>query len=186
MFLSPDSPSLSSRGTQRSNISLTKVEPWTDHDSLELISYPGSGKGSRKITPTPPLEKEIQASKPVENGLLYFANDSFSGVENVNALDREGLSALHRAVRVDDVATVVFLLDNDADINLAGKSGFTPLHTAVKYVYGIKSTTGLITPSGIVEHFLNIGPFISYRVTKNDCKSHYIIYMTLLSSCKTG
>lgn len=138
VLLSPDSPSLSSRGTQRSNISLTKVGPWTDNDSLELISNPGSGKRSRKIIPTPPIEKEIQAYKPaaVENGLLHFANDSFSGVQNVNVLDMEGLSALHRAVLVDDVTTVVFLLDNDADINRMGNGGFTPLHSAVKYVHG--------------------------------------------------
>ena len=146
-----DSPSLSSRGTQRSNISLTKVEPWTDKDSLELISNPGSGKRSRKITPTPPpLEKEIQAYKPtVENGLLSFVNDRFTGVENVNALDMEGFSALHRAVLVDDVATVVFLLDNDADINIVGKARFTPLHSAVKYVHGIKFTTVLIKTARI-------------------------------------
>ena len=135
-MFSADSPSLSSRGTQRSNASLTKVEPWTENDSLELISNPGSGKRSRKIVPTPPLEKEIQAYKPaVENGLLSFVNVSFSGVENVNALDMDGLSALHRAVLVDDVATVVFLLDNSADINLVDKAGFTPLNSAVKYVH---------------------------------------------------
>jgi len=112
---------------------------------LELISNPGSGKRSRKIIQTPPLEKEIQVYKPatVENGLLYFANDSFSGLENVNALDKEGFSALHRAVLVNDVATVVFLLDNDADINLVGNAGFTPLHSAVKYVHGVISTTAL-------------------------------------------
>jgi len=112
---------------------------------LELTSNPGSGKRSRKIIPTPPLEKEIQAYKPaaVENGLLYFPNDSFSGLENMNALDKEGFSALHRAVLVDDVATVVFLLDNDADINLVGNGGFTPLHSAVKYVHGIINTTAL-------------------------------------------
>ena len=135
-MFSADSPSLSSRGTQRSNASLTKVEPWTENDSLELISDPASGKRSRKIVPTPPLEKEIQAYKPaVENGLLSFVNVSFSGVENVNALDMDGLSALHRAVLVDDVATVVFLLDNSADINLVDKAGFTPLNSAVKYVH---------------------------------------------------
>ena len=157
-MFSADSPRLSSRGTQRSNASLTKVEPWTDNDSLELISNPGSGKRSQKIVPTPPLEKEIQAYKPaVENGLLFFVNDSFSAVENVNALDIDGLSALHRAVLVGDVATVVFLLDNNADINLVDKAGFTPLNSAVKYVHEnhLKSTTALITGSRIVEHFLN-------------------------------
>ena len=133
MFLSSDSPRFSSGGTQRSNISLTKVEPLIDHE-LELISNHGSGRVSRSITPTSPLETKIQPFKPAINGLLYFANDSFSGMENVNDMDSEGLSALHRTVRVNDVGTVVSLLDNGADVNLAGNSGITPLHTAVRYV----------------------------------------------------
>ena len=54
----------------------------------------------------------------------------------MNAMDSEGLSALHRAVRVNDVSTVVSLLDNAAaDINLKGRSGLTPLHAAVRYVH---------------------------------------------------
>ncbi|KAJ7385745.1 hypothetical protein OS493_013778 [Desmophyllum pertusum] len=54
-------------------------------------------------------------------------------MENVNDMDSEGLSALHRTVRVNDVGTVVSLLDNGADVNLAGNSGITPLHTAVRF-----------------------------------------------------
>ena len=118
-------------------MSLSKVKPWTgtENESLELISNPGSGKGTRNLAPTSPLlEEESRALKLSEKGLLSFANESFSGMENVNAVDIEGLSALHRAVRVDDVKTVLFLLDNGADINLATTSGFTPLHTAVRYV----------------------------------------------------
>ena len=136
MLSSADSPRMSSGGTQRSVISASKVEPWTgtDNESLELIYNPGGGKGSQRFTPTPPLQKEIKAFKPAENGLLYVGNKGFSGMENVNAVDSEGLSALHRAVRVDDITTVVSLLDNGADINLMSKSGFTPLHTAARYV----------------------------------------------------
>ena len=117
-----------------SNLSLSKVEPLIDSEYLELISNPGSAKGSRNTSPAPLLGKEIQAFKPVENGLVKFSNESFIGMEQMNDVDGEGLSALHRAVRVGDVATVVALLDNGADINVLGKSGLTPLHAAVRYV----------------------------------------------------
>lgn len=129
-----DSPNLASRGTVTSNLSLSKVQPLIDSEYLELISNPGGAKGSRNTSPAPLLEKEIQAFKPVENGLMKFSNESFIGMEQMNDVDGEGLSALHRAVRVGDVATVVALLDNGADINLLGKSGLTPLHVAVRYV----------------------------------------------------
>ena len=134
MLLSTDSPSLASRGTQRSNISLSKVEPLIDNEFLELISNPGSAKGSRNVSQTSPLVEGIQAFKPARVGFLNLASDGLLGMENVNAADSDGLSAIHRAVRVDDVAAVVSLLDNGADINLSDKSGFTPLHAAARYV----------------------------------------------------
>ena len=124
---------MASRGTQKSNLSLSKVEPLIDSEFLELISNPGSAKGSRNVSPTPLLGKDIQAFKPV--GVMNFSSDSFSGMERMYDVDGEGLSALHRAVRVGDVATVVSLLDNGADINLSGKGGLTPLHAAVRYVH---------------------------------------------------
>lgn len=58
----------------------------------------------------------------------------FLNTGDINALDDEGLSALHRAVRLDDVEGVTSLLDNGADINILGMSGHTPLHAAVRYV----------------------------------------------------
>ena len=134
--MSPESPRLTSGGTQRSNASLRKVEPWFSNEALELISNPGSGKGSRNLTPTPPMETEVQAFQPAMNSLIYFPNKSFTAnaLENVNVLDREGLSALHRAVRANDVGAVISLLENGADINLADRSGLTPLLTAARYV----------------------------------------------------
>ena len=132
MLLSTDSPT---RGTQRSNISLSKVEPLIDNEFLELISNPGSAKGSRNVSPTPLLGDQIQAFKPAGNGLLNLASDGFLGMENVNAADSDGLSAIHRAVRADDVEALVSLLDNGTDINLSDKNGFTPLHAAARYVH---------------------------------------------------
>jgi len=116
-----------------STLSLSKVEPLINSEYLELITNPGSAKGSRNVSPAPLPGKEIQAFKPIENGLRKFSNESFIGMEKMNDIDGEGLSALHRAVRAGDVATVVALLDNGADINLLGKSGLTPLHAAVRF-----------------------------------------------------
>ena len=157
MLLSTDSPSLASRGTQRSNISLSKVEPLIDNEFLELISNPGSAKGSRNVSPTPVLGDQIQAFKPVGNGLLNLASDGFLGMENVNAADSDGLSAIHRAVRVDDAAAVVSLLDNGTDINLSDKSGFTPLHAAARYVHVLNLYTIPLTSFS--------GYFLMYYVT---------------------
>ena len=113
------------------------MEPLIDNESLELISNPGSAKGSRNVSPTPPQGEEIQIQpfKPVGNGYLNLAGDMFSGIENVNATGSDSLSALHRAIRMDNMAAVVSLLDNGADINLSDESGFTPLHAAVRYVH---------------------------------------------------
>ena len=115
------------------------MEPLIDNESLELISNPGSAKGSQNASPTPPLGEEIQPFKPVENGYLNLAGDVFSGMENVKASGSDSLSALHRAIRVDDVAAVVSLLDNGADINLPDKNSFTPLHAAIRYVHVLNS-----------------------------------------------
>ena len=49
-------------------------------------------------------------------------------------IDHDGLSALHRAVRVNNIQDVKNMLDCGADINLKDKEGFTPIHTAVRYV----------------------------------------------------
>lgn len=132
ILIHSDSPIMASRGTV---LSLSKVEPLINSEYLELVSDPGSAKGSRNVSPTALLRKEIQAFKPVENGLTNgFSYENSLDMEEINDVDSEGLSALHRAVRVGDVVTVVALLDKGADINVLGKSGLTPLHAAVRYV----------------------------------------------------
>ena len=146
-MFSSGSPKPSSGGTQRSNTSLSKVRPLIYSDSLELISNPGSAKSSRKLIP-PIDDHVVQAFKPVKTGLpLYFANGSLGEMENLNTIDRDGLSALHRAVRVNNIQDVKNMMDCGADINLKDKDGFTPIHTAVRYV-------GLINariPKGVME-----------------------------------
>ena len=146
-MFSSGSPKPPSGGTQRSNTSLSKVRPLIYSDSLELISNPGSAKSSKKLIP-PIDDHVVQAFKPVKTGLpLHFANGSLGEKENLNMIDHDGLSALHRAVRVNNIQDVKNMLDCGADINLKDKDGFTPIHTAVRYV-------GLINariPKGVIE-----------------------------------
>ena len=134
-FHSSGSPKPSSGGTQRSNTSLSKVRPLIYGDSLELMSNPGSTKSSRK--PIHPIDgRDVQAFEPVKSGLpLYFANGALEEMaDNLNTIDRDGLSALHRAVRVNNIQDVKNMLDYGADVNLKDKDGFTPIHTAVRYL----------------------------------------------------
>ncbi|WP_254513278.1 ankyrin repeat domain-containing protein [Anatilimnocola floriformis] len=49
-----------------------------------------------------------------------------------NALDKSGVSPLHRAVRTRSLPAVRALLDGGADARLANKAGSTPLHLAVQ------------------------------------------------------
>ncbi len=50
---------------------------------------------------------------------------------DVNYADTAGNTALHRAVKNEDIQTVGILLEAGADVNCANKHGETPLHTAV-------------------------------------------------------
>ena len=70
----------------------------------------------------------------MQNNLtVHLPNTAYEDVENLNALDKEDLSLLHRAVRANDFSAVNALLDNGADIDIKGRDGFTPLHGAVRY-----------------------------------------------------
>ena len=51
---------------------------------------------------------------------------------NPNALDKNGVAPLHRAVRTRSAAAVAALLIGGADPRLKNKSGSTPLHLAVQ------------------------------------------------------
>lgn len=114
---------------------MTKVEPWLYSDSLELISNPGSAKGTRKFVQPFVPDTDIRAFKPAKIALpARFTNGALEGAADLNAIDDEGQSLLHRAVRINDVTTVRALLDSGADINIKDRDGFTPVHAAVRYV----------------------------------------------------
>ena len=119
--------------TQGSNMSLSKVEPLLYSESFELLSSPGSSNVRRKLIHPMQTNRDFQVFQSAENGLpLYFNNDALEDMRNLNNTDRDGLSAIHRAVRGNKIQTVRILLDYGADINLKDKDGFTALHAGVR------------------------------------------------------
>ena len=127
------SPELSSMRTQGSNMSLSKVEPLLYSESFELLSNPGSSNVRRKLIHPLQVNRDSQVFQLAENGLpQYFNNDALEDMRNLNKTDRDGLSAIHRAVRGNKVQIVRILLDYGADINLKDNDGFTALHAGVR------------------------------------------------------
>lgn len=114
-------------------MSLSKVEPLLYSESFELLSNPGSSNVRRKLIHPLQVNRDSQVFQPAENGLpLYFNNDALEDMRNLNKTDRDGLSAIHRAVRGNKVQIVRILLDYGADINLKDNDGFTALHAGVR------------------------------------------------------
>lgn len=114
-------------------MSLSKVEPLLYSESFELLSNPGSSNVRRKLIHPLQVNRDSQVFQPAENGLpLYFNNDALEDMRNLNKTDRDGLSAIHRAVRGNKVQIVRILLDYGADINLKDIDGFTALHAGVR------------------------------------------------------
>ena len=82
-----------------------------------------------KILPLSEICAEREA-KPAEQRRRLVA--LLRAGAHVNATDKNGVSALHHAVRFRNPAAVKTLLEHGANVNLAcTKSGSTPLHRAV-------------------------------------------------------
>lgn len=95
---------------------------------MELINYnPGDVDGTRILVPN------VEVYRPTMNSFIYFSNENFAAKVNVNTLNREGVAPIHRAVRINDVGALASLLESGADINLADRTGSTPLITAARY-----------------------------------------------------
>lgn len=126
-------------------MSLSKVEPLIYSESIELLSNPGSTNVRRKLIHPMQTNRDFQVFQSAQNGLpLDFYNDALEEMENLNKIDRDGLSAIHRAVRGNKIQTVRILLDYGADINLKDKDGFTALHAGVRYVRKKCTSKGLM------------------------------------------
>ena len=120
-------------------MSLSKVGPLLYSESIELLSNPGSTNIRRKLIHPMQTNRDFQNDLPLD-----FNNDALEEMENLNKIDRDGLSAIHRAVRGNKIQTVRILLDYGADINLKDKDGFTALHAGVRYVRKNVQVKGLL------------------------------------------
>ena len=58
-----------------------------------------------------------------------------------NVRDREGYTALHRAILTDQIVKAIELVEGNADINLTTPEGNTALHLAVR-AKGLRLTKG--------------------------------------------
>jgi len=73
---------------------------------------------------------EATIIEAVKQGDIESVHRLVSGSEHVNQQDQHGWTALHWAAGRGDAQAVQFLLDNGADLALAGKDGRTPLMVA--------------------------------------------------------
>ena len=76
------------------------------------------------LTPPPPLVKAA-----MENDLEEARKLTGAGAD-LNAADNKGMTALHYASRLGNLALVRFLLEKGARLEAKNRSGATPLHCA--------------------------------------------------------
>jgi hypothetical protein len=92
---------------------------------------------------------------------------------SIDAQDRNGASALHRAVRTRSAAAAKFLLSAGADPTLRNKPGSTPFHLAVQNTGrgGSGETVAIEGQREIIETFLSAGISPQLR----DGKGHTVL-----------
>jgi hypothetical protein len=100
---------------------------------------------------------------------------------DIHARDKNGASALHRAVRTRCAAAVRRLLEAGSDPTLRNKSGSTPFHLAVQNTGrgGSGSEAAIAAQRQIIAEFLSYGISTSLKDVKgtsvlNCAKSHWI------------
>lgn len=66
------------------------------------------------------------------SGCIVMLEEIIRGLEDLNRLSSQGISALHYAVHAGQIEVVRLLLENGADVNIRDKRDRTPLHQAVR------------------------------------------------------
>ncbi len=66
------------------------------------------------------------------SGCVVMLEEIVRGLEDLNRLSKQGISALHYAVHDGRVDVIRLLLENGADVNIRDKRDRTPLHQAVR------------------------------------------------------
>ena len=66
------------------------------------------------------------------SGCMVMLEEIVRGLEDLNRLSKQGVSALHYAVYDGRIDVIRFLLENGADVNIRDKRDCTPLHQAVR------------------------------------------------------
>ncbi|CAG7823580.1 unnamed protein product [Allacma fusca] len=85
---------------------------------------------------------------------------------DINAVDEDGITALHQACIDDNFEMVEFLLDNGADVNISDNEGWTPLHAVASCCYA--SITKLLLENGADVVALNNDCCIPLDICKNE------------------
>jgi hypothetical protein len=98
----------------------------------ELKQYPGlvAVRDIDGSTPLINLANKPFGLKNSEVSASDIAEILVSAGSDVNASNRNGVTALHRAVRNGNIDLVNFFLDHDARLDIRDKDGQTPLHLA--------------------------------------------------------
>jgi len=66
------------------------------------------------------------------SGCIVMLEEFVRGLEDLNQVSRQGVSALHYAVHSGHIEAVRLLIENGADVNSRDKRDGTPLHQAVR------------------------------------------------------
>lgn len=77
-------------------------------------------------------EKEISVQELIKNNKIEEAKSKFVSKYDINAVDKNGDTALHAAAEINDASLVLFLLCYGANPDLKNYNNQTPLHVAIE------------------------------------------------------